>query len=145
MDESFRLIPRTPALTQPLPLCKLMLTVRKFYMSGIVGHVMYGVLAAKAARERKLPIAPILYRHYASFLAGSYLGCDVPTMPSAICVDTGQEVGYGSLHLEKSPITGGKVKQWKFKFGEKEYLPKENCRVVVWSITFGLWLETQRR
>ncbi len=94
-------------------------------MSGIVGHTMYAVLAAKAAHKRQLPVAPILYRHQSSYLAGAYLGCDVPTMPAATCVDTGEDVGYGAMKLEKSPITGGKVKPWKLKHGGWEYSPKE--------------------
>lgn len=53
-------------------------------MSGLVGHTMYGVLGAKAAATRKLPMAPIIGRHFASYLAGAYLGCDVQTMPEAI-------------------------------------------------------------
>jgi hypothetical protein len=94
-------------------------------MSGIIGHMTYAILGGKAAAERKLPVAPILQRHYASYLAGAYLGCDIQTMPEAICVDTGQEVGYGTAKLEKSPITGGAVKPWKLKFGNDEYTPRE--------------------
>ena len=94
-------------------------------MSGIIGHTMYGVLAAKAAAARKLPVAPILHRHFASYLAGAYLGCDIQTMPEAICVDTGQEVGYGTAPLEKSPITGGRVKPWTLHFENRRYRPRE--------------------
>ncbi|MBL4883269.1 MAG: hypothetical protein JKY95_01870 [Planctomycetaceae bacterium] len=94
-------------------------------MSGIVGHTMYAILGAKAAQQRKSPIAPILHRHFSSYLAGSYLGCDVPTMPAATCIDTGEDVGYGSMQLEKSPLTGGKVIPWKLKHGGWEYIPKE--------------------
>lgn len=53
-------------------------------MSGIVGHMMYAVLGEKAARQRKLPVAPIIQRHYASYLCGSYLGCDIQTLPEAV-------------------------------------------------------------
>ena len=94
-------------------------------MSGIIGHTMYGVLGAKAAAARKLPIVPIIGRHYASYLCGAYLGCDIQTMPEAICVDTGQEVGYGTAPLEKSPITGGAVKPWTLKFEGTEYRPRD--------------------
>ena len=66
-------------------------------MSGIVGHTMYAILAAKAATQRRLPVAPLIGRHWASYLAGSYLGCDIQTMPEAVCVDTGKEVGYGTV------------------------------------------------
>ena len=98
-------------------------------MSGIVGHVMYGILGAKAALARKLPVAPLIHRHFASYLAGTYLGCDVQTMPEAVCVDTGQEVGYGTATLEKSPLTGGPVKPWKLKFGDAEYTPRDIHRM----------------
>lgn len=92
-------------------------------MSGIIGHTMYAVLAGKAATGRKLPVAPLIHQHYASYLAGAYLGCDVQTMPEAICVDTGEEVGYGTAPLEKSPLTGGAVKPWTLKFEGVEYRP----------------------
>jgi hypothetical protein len=94
-------------------------------MSGIVGHVMYAVLAHKAARQRQLPIAPILGRHYAGFLCGAYLGCDIQTLPEAICVDTGQHVGYGTVPLEKSPVTGGAVRPWSLPFGDTEFRPRD--------------------
>ena len=58
-------------------------------MSGVIGHMMYAILGGKAATQRKLPVAPLLNRYYASYLAGAYLGCDVQTLPAAICVDTG--------------------------------------------------------
>ena len=66
-------------------------------MSGIIGHTMYAILAAKAAREKKLTIAPLVRRHWSSYLAASYLGSDIQTLPEAICVDTGEEVGYGQI------------------------------------------------
>ena len=94
-------------------------------MSGIVGHVMYAVLAEKAAARRKLAVVPVIRRHFASYLAGAYLGCDIQTLPEAICIDTGKEVGYGTAPLEKSPITGGKVKPWKLTVGSKSYTPRE--------------------
>jgi hypothetical protein len=70
-----------------------------------------------------------LPENYASYLAGSYLGCDIQTMPEAICVDTGKEVGYGTAPLETSPLTGGAVKPWKLKFGGREYRPREIHRM----------------
>ena len=78
-------------------------------MSGIIGHTTYAILAAKAAAHHRLPIAPILHRHLASYLAGSYLGSDVQTLPAAVCRDTGQEVGYCAARITESPITGGPV------------------------------------
>jgi len=94
-------------------------------MSGIIGHTMYAILGAKAADQRRLPIAPLLRRHWASYLCGAYLGCDIQTLPEAICVDTGREVGYGMVTLEKSPITGGLVRPWKLAFRGNEYTPRD--------------------
>lgn len=94
-------------------------------MSGIVGHTMYAVLAAKAAAAHRLPIAPVILRNRASFLAGAYLGCDIQTMPEAVCVDTGREVGYGTVPLAKSPVTGGKVRPWKLAFAGADHTPRQ--------------------
>jgi hypothetical protein len=82
-------------------------------MSGIVGHTFYAVLGLKAAVERKLPLAAVAHRHFASYLAGAYLGSDIQVMPEAICLDTGREVGFGTVPLEKSPLTGGPVRQFR--------------------------------
>jgi hypothetical protein len=94
-------------------------------MSGIIGHTMYAILGAKAIQQRRLPIAPLIERHWASYLAGSYLGCDIQTMPEAICVDTGREVGYGTVPLDKSPLTGGKLRPYRFAFEGTKYRPDE--------------------
>ncbi|MEX2577427.1 MAG: hypothetical protein WD342_00095 [Verrucomicrobiales bacterium] len=94
-------------------------------MSGIVGHAGYAILAAKAAAARKLPVAPLIHRHFSSYLAGSYLGCDVQTLPAALCVDTGEPVGYGSSPIEKSPLTGGEVSPWRLRFEGRDYTPRE--------------------
>lgn len=94
-------------------------------MSGIIGHTMYAILGSVAAEHRKLPIVSLIRRHYASYLCGAYLGCDIQTVPEAICVDTGEEVGYGTAPLEKSPLTGGEVRPWSLRFGGKSYRPLE--------------------
>jgi hypothetical protein len=94
-------------------------------MSGIIGHTMYAILAAKVAVHRRLPLAALLQRHWATYLAGSYLGCDIQTMPEAVCVDTGKEVGYGTVPLAKSPLTGGKVRPYHFAFEGNQYTPRE--------------------
>lgn len=94
-------------------------------MSGLIGHTTYAMLAAKAAAHRQLPIAPVIGQNYASYLAGSYLGSDIQTLPEAVCVDTGQEVGYGTVPLEKSPITGGAVRPWKIEFEGQSYRPRD--------------------
>jgi hypothetical protein len=94
-------------------------------MSGIIGHVTYALLAAQEAEKRGLAVAPVLRRHRASYLCGSYLGCDIQTLPEAVCVDTGREVGYGTVPVAKSPITGGPVRPWKLSFGGREYTPRD--------------------
>lgn len=94
-------------------------------MSGLIGHAMYAVLGAKAAAKRKLPVVSLISRHWSSYLAGAYLGCDVQTMPEAICVDTGQEVGYGTAPLEKSPLTGGAIRPYYLEFEGRKYRPNQ--------------------
>ena len=94
-------------------------------MSGIIGHVTYAVLGVKAAEHRQLPVAPVIRRHWATYLAGSYLGCDIQTMPEAVCVDTGQEIGYGTVEVTVSPFTGGAVRPFLFRFEGQEYTPRQ--------------------
>ncbi|MEW6304914.1 MAG: hypothetical protein AB1705_15680 [Verrucomicrobiota bacterium] len=94
-------------------------------MSGIIGHSMYAILGAQAAVERKLPVGTIVARHLPAYLAGAYLGSDIQTMPEAVCLDTGREVGYGTVPLEKSPLTGGPVRAWKLKHDGREHTPRE--------------------
>jgi hypothetical protein len=94
-------------------------------MSGIVGHTLYGLLGLKAASNRLLPVAPIAGRHLASYLAGAYLGCDIQTMPEAVCVDTGREIGFGTVLIDKSPYTQGSVRPWSLQVGDKSYRPQQ--------------------
>ncbi|MEQ1830503.1 MAG: hypothetical protein ABL921_31395 [Pirellula sp.] len=94
-------------------------------MSGIIGHTMYAILGIKAAHARGLALASIAMRHWASYLAGAYIGSDIQTMPEAICVDTGQEVGYGTVPLSHSPITNGPMKPWSLKHNGNEYRPSQ--------------------
>jgi hypothetical protein len=93
-------------------------------MSGLIGHTMYGILARNEARARGLPLAGLLARHEASYLCGAYLGSDIQTMPEAVCVDTGREVGFGTVPVERSPITGGPVRPWSLAFDGGEYRPR---------------------
>lgn len=94
-------------------------------MSGIVGHSMYAVLGARAAAHRGVALASIAMRHVPSFLAGAYLGSDIQVMPEAVCVDTGREVGFGTVPLERSPLTGGAVRPWTLRHEGREYRPSE--------------------
>ena len=98
-------------------------------MSGVIGHTMYAILAVDSARKRKLPIVALIERNQPSYHCGAYLGCDVQTMPEAICVDTGSEVGYGTASMEKSPITGGVIRLWSLEHGGKGYRPREIHRL----------------
>jgi hypothetical protein len=94
-------------------------------MSGFIGHAVYAALAVERAELRGSDFAPLARRHWANFLAGSYLGCDIQTMPEAICADTGREVGYGTVSLDRSPITGGAVRPYRFRFGGETYTPRQ--------------------
>jgi hypothetical protein len=94
-------------------------------MSGLVGHSLYAKLAAQEAHRRRLPVAPLLLRHEPTFLAGAYIGCDIQVMPQAICVDTGKEVGFGTVPIDRSPITGGSVKPWTLSHRGTAYTPKQ--------------------
>ncbi len=94
-------------------------------MSGIVGHSLYAVLGAKAAAHRGVGLAAIATRNFPNYLAGAYLGSDIQVMPEAWCVDTGRELGFGTVPLEKSPLTGGAVRLWSLAQGGRDYRPKE--------------------
>ena len=94
-------------------------------MSGLVGHTMYAVLAAEVAEKRGLSIAPVLRKHFASYLTGAYLGCDIQVMPQAVCMDTGREAGFGTVPLERSPITGGEVRPWFLEHDGQRHTPKQ--------------------
>lgn len=94
-------------------------------MSGLVGHTLYAILAAKSAEARSLRIAGTLRRNFPNYLCGAYLGCDIQVMPEAVCVDTGREVGFGTAPLEKSPLTGGKVAPWFLEHDGARYRPRE--------------------
>ena len=114
-------------------------------MSGIIGHTMYAILAGKAASARKLAIAPLIHQHSASYLCGAYLGCDIQTLPEAICVDTAEPVGYGTVPLQKSPLTGGKVRPWTLRCQDREYTPRDIHRAFYGRahLVFG-WSPSQR-
>ena len=94
-------------------------------MSGIIGHSMYALLGLRCAQAQDLPIARVLSRHLPSYLCGAYLGCDVGTVPAAICQDTGQPVGYGAAKVTRSPLTGGAVKPWTLSFDGQKIAPRE--------------------
>jgi len=98
-------------------------------VSGVIGHTMYAILGGRAAVQRRLPVAPLVHRHYASYLCGAYLGCDVQTMPEAVCTESGEEVGYGTAPLEVSPITGGPVTPWTLKHDGAEFRPRDIHRL----------------
>jgi hypothetical protein len=94
-------------------------------MSGIIGHTMYAVQAADKLLAGHPSVAAMLKRQWSSYLCGAYLGCDIQTLPEAVCVDTGEEVGYGTVPLTKSPLTGGEVKPWVLKHEGREYRPRD--------------------
>ena len=94
-------------------------------MSGVVGHTMYAILAGKKAIQRRMPVGGLIHRHFDSFLSGAYLGSDIQTLPEAVCVDTRKPVGYGTVALERSPLTGGGVVPWKLRYQGAAFRPRE--------------------
>jgi hypothetical protein len=92
-------------------------------MSGLVGHTTYGLLVARELQRRTSAVAPLLDRHRPDFLCGCYLGCDIQCMPEARCRDTGREVGFGTVPLDASPITGGPVAPWSLEHAGESYRP----------------------
>ncbi|MGB0739033.1 MAG: hypothetical protein ACPGXX_03100 [Planctomycetaceae bacterium] len=94
-------------------------------MSGIVGHTMYAILAQRHLRQHGASLADLLQRNRDVYLNAAYLGCDIQTLPEAICVDTGKEVGYGTVPLSASPLTGGPVRPWTLKFAGSELTPRD--------------------
>ena len=94
-------------------------------MSGIVGHTMYGVLTEQKLRIRHPGVADLLKRNWASYLSGAYLGCDIQTLPEAICSTRAKRSASGTVPLDKSPLTGGPVKPWTFRFDGAEYRPRD--------------------
>lgn len=98
-------------------------------MSGLTGHTLYAILALRQAEEWTPSLVPLLKRHLASYLAGAYLGCDIQIMPEALCVDTGREVGFGTVPLTASPITGGAVRPWNLEHAGRRYRPSEIHRL----------------
>ncbi len=94
-------------------------------MSGIVGHTLYALLGLRAAEARNLPVVALLHRHLASYLAGAYLGCDIQAMPEAVCVETGEEVGFGTVPVEKSPYTGGPVRPFRLSVRGAQFTPRQ--------------------
>ena len=94
-------------------------------MSGLVGHSLYAILGLKAAEQRRLPLAAVARRYFASYLAGAYLGSDIQTMPEAVCIDTGRECGYGTVPVERSPFTGGAVRPFTLETPSGPTTPRE--------------------
>ncbi len=94
-------------------------------MSGIVGHTLSALLGLRAAEARKLPVTALLRHHLASYLAGAYLGCDIQAMPEAICVETGEEIGFGTVPVEASPYIGGPVRPFRLSVRGAQFTPRE--------------------
>lgn len=94
-------------------------------MSGIVGHTMYALLAQRELMRRECRLGRILNDNQSVYLNAAYLGCDIQTLPEAVCVDTGREVGYGTVPLSVSPLTGGPVKPWKLQHPHGQFTPRE--------------------
>ena len=83
---------------------------------------MYAILAAKAAEERKLPVSPILNRHFSSYLAGAYLGSDVQVMPAAVIEESGEEIGFCAAKVGDE-AQGQAFVPWRLEFEGREHAP----------------------
>ncbi|MEY3175661.1 MAG: hypothetical protein RLZZ436_3575 [Planctomycetota bacterium] len=94
-------------------------------MSGLVGHTAYAVLTQETLRQRRPRLAELLRKHWHTYLSAAYIGCDIQTLPEAICVDTGEEVGYGTIPLERSPLTGGLLRPWSLQFADSRFTPRQ--------------------
>ena len=44
-------------------------------------------------------------------------------MPKAIGVHTARELDYGTVSLERRPLTGGPVRPYRFRFRDEAYSP----------------------
>ena len=53
------------------------------------------------------------------------MGADIGRVPSVICQDTGTPVGYGSVLILKSPLTGGPVRSWRLELDGKFITPRQ--------------------
>ena len=98
-------------------------------MSGLVGHSLYAILALQQAEEWTPSLVPLLKRHFGSYLAGAYIGADIQMMPEAVCVQTGKELGIGTVPLTESPFTGGPVRPWYLEHAGNRFRPNEIHRL----------------
>lgn len=98
-------------------------------MSGLAGHTLYAFLALRQAEEWTPSVVPLLRRHLASYLAGAYIGADIQVMPEVVCVDTGKELGFGTVPVTESPFTGGPVRPWYLEHDGNRYRPSDIHRL----------------
>lgn len=90
-------------------------------MSGVIGHVMYAVLGAKAVSARNLPIAPLLHRHEATYLCGAYLGADIQTLPNGTDLATSLPFGYGTLPASVTVRDGRDIRPYQLIHDGRTY------------------------
>ncbi len=114
-------------------------------MSGVIGHAIYAILGAHEAKRDGCAIVSPIFRHWDSYLCGAYLGCDIQTLPEAVCLDTGQPVGYGTVPLDRSPLTGGPVRPWSLEHNGRSYRPRDIHRLLYGRshLVFG-WTAAER-
>jgi hypothetical protein len=86
-------------------------------------------LALQHAEAWTPSVVPLLKRHYASYLAGAYLGSDIQIMPEAVCLETGKEFGFGAVPAPESLFTGGPVHLGVLEHGGNRYRPGEIHRL----------------
>ncbi len=90
-------------------------------MSGVIGHVMYAILGAKAAEHRSLPVAPLLRRHESTYLCGAYLGADIQTLPNGTDLETNLPFGYGTLPPHITERNGRPIRPYQLIHDGQRY------------------------
>ena len=94
-------------------------------MSGIIGHMTYAMLGHKAIAKRNLAVARLIQHYQDSYLAGSYLGADIMTLPGGVCPKCNEEFGYGGSAPEKCPDDGTAIVPYQLMFDGLSYTPND--------------------
>jgi len=98
-------------------------------MSGIIGHLTYAILAHQKIAKRSPHIAQLIDKHQSSYLAGSYLGADIMTLPSGRCPECGEEYGYGGSFFANCPKDQIPLNEYTLTFNDVTYKPREIYRI----------------
>ena len=92
-------------------------------MSGIIGHITYAMLGRVAAEKRGLPVVPVIDNFLPSYLAGTYLGIDIMTLPGGVCTECGDEWGYCGSKPDSCPNDGSELKPYLLEVDGERHTP----------------------